>query len=73
MNQKNSQFALWVQNKTYHSAEAILNKCNNVINKIDSSPPEVIYSIALKSSLIISNDTGPAHIASLLIKILFGY
>jgi ADP-heptose:LPS heptosyltransferase len=47
------------------SAEAILNKCNNVINKIDSSPPEVIYSIALKSSLIISNDTGPAHIASL--------
>ena len=47
------------------SAEAILNKCDNVINKIDSSPPEVIYSIALKSSLIISNDTGPAHIASL--------
>ena len=47
------------------STEAILNKCNNVINKIDSSPPEVIYSIALKSSLIISNDTGPAHIASL--------
>ena len=47
------------------SVEVILNKCNNVINKIDSSPPEVIYSIALKSSLIISNDTGPAHIASL--------
>ena len=47
------------------SAEAILNKCNNVINKIDFSPPEIIYSIALKSSLIISNDTGPAHIASL--------
>jgi len=47
------------------SAEVILNKCNNVKNKIDSSPPEVIYSIALKSSLIISNDTGPAHIASL--------
>ena len=47
------------------SAEAILKKCNDVINKIDFSPPEIIYSIALKSSLIISNDTGPAHIASL--------
>ena len=32
---------------------------------IDLSPPEVIYSIALKSSLILSNDTGPGHIASL--------
>ena len=47
------------------SAELILNGCNNAINKIDFSPPEIIYSIALKSSLIISNDTGPAHIASL--------
>ena len=47
------------------SAEIILNKCHNVINKIDFSPPEIIYSIALKSSLIISNDTGPAQIASL--------
>ena len=47
------------------SADTILNKCNNVINKIDFSPPEIIYSIALKSSLIISNDTGPGHIASL--------
>ena len=37
----------------------------NVLNKIDFSPPEVIYSIALKSSLIFSNDTGPGHIASL--------
>ena len=51
--------------REYPKTDAILNKCNNVINKIDSSPPEVIYSIALKSSLIISNDTGPAHIASL--------
>ena len=32
---------------------------------INLSPPEVIYSIALKSSLILSNDTGPGHIASL--------
>ena len=47
------------------SAKAIIHKCNNVINMIDLSPPEVIYSIALKSSLIFSNDTGPGHIASL--------
>ena len=43
----------------------ILNVCKNVINKVDQSPPEVIYSIALKSSIIISNDTGPGHIATL--------
>jgi len=47
------------------SAKAIIHKCNNVINMINISPPEVIYSIALKSSLIFSNDTGPGHIASL--------
>ncbi len=43
----------------------ILNICKNVINKVDQSPPEIIYSFALKSSIIISNDTGPGHIASL--------
>ena len=47
------------------SAKAIIHKCSNVLNKINFSPPEVIYSIALKSSLIFSNDTGPGHIASL--------
>ena len=47
------------------SAKKIILKCKNVLNKIDFSPPEVIYSIALKSSLILSNDTGPGHIASL--------
>ena len=31
----------------------------------DRSPPEIIYSIAKKSDLIISNDTGPGHIAAL--------
>ena len=43
----------------------IINKNKNIINKIDSSPPEVVYSISLKAKLIISNDTGPGHIASL--------
>ena len=48
-----------------YCAKKIINNCNNVINKIEQSPPEIIYSIALKSSLIFSNDTGPGHIASL--------
>ena len=43
----------------------ILNYCNNIINLIDKSPPDVIYSAACKSNLIISNDTGPGHIAAL--------
>ena len=47
------------------SANVILKNCKKAINKIEFSPPEVIYSIALKSSLIFSNDTGPGHIASL--------
>ena len=45
--------------------EPILQKCKNVINKLDSSPPDIIYSISKKAQLIISNDTGPGHIASL--------
>ena len=33
------------------SARPILTKCKNVINKIESSPPEIIYSLALISSI----------------------
>ena len=47
------------------SVSPIINSCKNVINKIDYSPPEVIYSLALSSKIIFSNDTGPGHIASL--------
>ena len=43
----------------------ILNSCKNIINKVGQSPPEIIYTIALKSSIILSNDTGPGHIAAL--------
>ena len=43
----------------------IINSCNNVVNKIGKSPPEVIYTLALHSKIIFSNDTGPGHIASL--------
>ena len=43
----------------------IIESCNNILNKINKSPPNVIYSLALQSRIIISNDTGPGHIASL--------
>ena len=42
-----------------------MNHCKNIINLIDKSPPDVIYSAACKCKLIISNDTGPGHIAAL--------
>ncbi len=47
------------------SCQPILEHCKNIINLIDKSPPEIIYTVASKSKLIISNDTGPGHIASL--------
>ena len=53
---------------TKHDADAIkpiLNKCTNIINLIDKSPPDVIYSVAFKCKLIITNDTGPGHLAAL--------
>ena len=43
----------------------IIKSCKHIINKIDQSPPEVIYSLALNSKIIFSNDTGPGHIAAL--------
>ena len=53
---------------TKHDADAIeliQNHCTNIINLIDKSPPDIIYSAACKCKLIISNDTGPGHIAAL--------
>ncbi|MBT4950603.1 MAG: hypothetical protein HON34_02280, partial [Pelagibacteraceae bacterium] len=47
------------------SLQPILDHCKNIINLIDKSPPEIIYTVASKSKLIISNDTGPGHIAAL--------
>jgi len=43
----------------------IINTCHAVIDLTDKSPPEIIYSVAKKSDLIISNDTGPGHMAAL--------
>ena len=73
---KFGELAKYCENKGYRicvigtdedreSVKPILNNCKNIINNINNSPPAVIYSIALKSSLIITNDTGPGHIASL--------
>ena len=45
--------------------QPILNRCKKIINLIDKSPPEIIYTVASKSKLVISNDTGPGHIAAL--------
>ena len=47
------------------SLQPILDGCKNIINLIDKSPPEIIYTVASTSKLIISNDTGPGHIAAL--------
>jgi len=47
------------------SSQPILDHCKNIINLIDKSPPEIIYMAASKSKLVISNDTGPGHIAAL--------
>ena len=63
--QKNYQICIVGTNQDRHSCEPIIKICNHIINKIDKSPPEVIYSLALLSVLIITNDTGPGHIASL--------
>ena len=49
----------------YESCQPIFKNCKNVLNKINQSPPTMIYSLSLQSSLIITNDTGPGHMASL--------
>lgn len=49
----------------YKSVLPIIKNCKKLINNIDSSPPNIIYSIAKKSILVVTNDTGPGHIAAL--------
>ncbi len=44
---------------------AIRIACKNILDLTDKSPPKVIYSVAKKSNFVISNDTGPGHIAAL--------
>ena len=43
----------------------IVKKCNNIFDLTGKSPPEIIYTIALNCKLVVTNDTGPGHIAAL--------
>ena len=45
--------------------DVIKKNCRNIIDLTGKSPPDIIYSIAKKSHLVVSNDTGPGHIAAL--------
>ena len=62
---QNFNICLVGTNSDLTTINPIIKICNKIINKIDLSPPDVIYSIASKAKLIISNDTGPGHVASL--------
>ena len=53
------------QKSDRETVKIIINACQKVIDLTDKSPPEIIYSIARKSNFVISNDTGPGHIAAL--------
>ena len=74
--QKFSELATILESKGYkicvvgqESDKNIIDKikknCKNIIDLTGKSPPETIFSIAKKSHLVVSNDTGPGHIAAL--------
>ena len=50
-------------NKQYTSH--IFKECPKAINLLGKSPPEVLFKLAKKAKIIISNDTGPAFLTSL--------
>tara|TARA_B100001057_G_scaffold123014_1_gene121869 strand:- start:791 stop:1714 length:924 start_codon:yes stop_codon:yes gene_type:complete len=41
------------------------DNCKNVLDLTEKSPPEIIFSIAKNCELVVTNDTGPGHIAAL--------
>ena len=43
----------------------ISDSCNNALDFTEKSPPEIIFSIAKNCELVVTNDTGPGHIAAL--------
>ena len=47
------------------SAKPILNSCLNAENLLGESSPSTLYNLSLNAKFIISNDTGPALLASL--------
>ncbi len=53
------------QESDKETIKIITDSCRKIIDLTGKSPPEIIYSVAQKSDLIISNDTGPGHVAAL--------
>ncbi len=53
------------QKSDKETVEMICKACQKITDLTDKSPPEIIYSVAKKSKFIITNDTGPGHIAAL--------
>ena len=53
------------QESDRQTTKKVISSCKKVIDLTGKSPPEIIYSVAKISKLIISNDTGPGHIAAL--------
>ncbi len=53
------------QKSDKETVEIIYKACQKVTDLTDKSPPGIIYSLAKKSKFIITNDTGPGHIAAL--------
>ena len=53
------------QESDKETLDPIVKSCEKIINLTGKSPPEIIYSLSKISDLIISNDTGPGHIAAL--------
>ena len=43
----------------------ISDSCKNALDFTEKSPPEIIFSIAKNCELVVTNDTGPGHIAAL--------
>ena len=43
----------------------IVDNCKNALDFTDKSPPAIIFSIAKNCELVLTNDTGPGHIAAL--------
>ena len=64
---ENKSFKICVvgQDSDREITNIIKENCINIVDLTGKSPPEIIYSIAKKSHLVVSNDTGPGHIAAL--------
>ena len=62
---KNYQICVVGTKQDRESVIPIIKNCGNLINNIGHSPPDIIYSISKISTLIVTNDTGPGHIAAL--------